>query len=131
MKYNYLEAMRADILDKLKEDYTPGEIRERMEDRDQFERELNDNLWICDSVTGNASGSYTFNTWRAREYVIDNTDILHDALQVFGEDAETIAGKFLDDEWEYFDVTIRCYLLAQSITAALDEIEREQEDGKQ
>ena len=35
---------------------------------------LNDDLWICDGVTGNASGSYTFNTCRADECICHNWD---------------------------------------------------------
>ena len=32
---------------------------------------------------------------------------------------------FLEENWEYFDVTIRCYLLSQAISAAIDELEEE------
>ena len=35
---------------------------------------LNDDLWICDGVTGNASESYTFNTCRADECICHNWD---------------------------------------------------------
>lgn len=35
------------------------------ENRDEVEQNLNDTLFTCDSVTGNASGSYTFNAWTA------------------------------------------------------------------
>lgn len=32
---------------------------------DELREALNDELWVCDHVTGNASGSYTFSTWQA------------------------------------------------------------------
>ena len=125
--YNYLEQMTLDVKEWIEGEYSTEELKEKLEDREQWESDLNDDLWVNDSITGNASGSYTFNRWTAQQYVIDNTDILKEALREFGTDAETIAEKFLDDEWEYFDVTIRCYLLWQAITAALDEIESEVE----
>lgn len=125
--YNYWEQMTLDVKEWIEGEYSTEELKEKLEDREQWESDLNDDLWVNDSITGNASGSYTFNRWTAQQYVIDNTDILKEALREFGTDAETIAEKFLDDEWEYFDVTIRCYLLGQAITAALDEIESEVE----
>ena len=33
--------------------------------------------------------------------------------------------KFLNEEFEWMDVTIRCYLLAQAISEALEEVEDE------
>ena len=65
-RYDYMEHMTADVIDAIRERYTPDEIRERLDDdRDDFAQELNDDLWIDDSVTGNASGSYYCNAWRA------------------------------------------------------------------
>ena len=126
--YNYREAIKSDVLDHVRNEYTPDEIREKLEDREEWESELNDELWIADSVTGNASGSYTFSSWTAENYVSDNLDELRRACEDFGIDAATIGEKFLDDEWEYFDVTIRCYLLGSAISEVLDELE---EDAKQ
>jgi hypothetical protein len=128
-KYDYEMVMNADIRDYIRENYTEDEMREKLEDRDEWEMELNDDMWISDGVTGNASGSYTFNTWTAREYVTDNTETLQEALREFCEDAESIAEHFLNDDWEYFDVTIRCYLLGQVLHSVLDEIEEEMEEG--
>ena len=50
-----------------------------------------------------------------------------EAVKEFCVESETIAEKFLSEDWEYFDVTIRCYLLGQAISEALDEIEEELE----
>ena len=127
MKYNYLEEMKNDILDYLRENYTIEELREKLEDRNEFESHLHDDLWVEDSVTGNASGSYTFSTYKAKEYVIDNIELLEEAHAEFGLDSETISTRFLNEEWEYFDVTIRCSLLYQALIKALDEIESEME----
>ena len=117
--YNYFDAMKNDI-----EDYIKNEINTaNYSDRDELESDLNDILWTEDSITGNASGSYTFNRAEAAEYVNDNIDLLSEACAEFGIDSATVGEKFLDEDWEYFDVTIRCYLLGQAISEALDEIE--------
>lgn len=121
--YDYREAMKEDIKEYLKDNYSSEELKELLEDHEAFKETLNDDLWVTDSVTGNASGSYTFNCLKAQEYVIDNIELLHDAAQEFCEDAATIGEKFLDEEWEWFDVTIRCYLLNSIISEVLDEME--------
>ena len=124
MTYDYRKAMQEDIITYIRENYTRGEIIEKLEARDEWEEELNDGLWCEDAITGNASGSYTFNRLRAREYVLSDPDTLKEALYDFCEDAATVGEKFLSEDWEWFDVTIRCYLLNESIGNALDELER-------
>lgn len=117
--YNYLEEMKNDVME-----YINNEIDlSNYEDRDELEQFLNDELFTVDSVTGNASGSYTFNRVQASLYVLDNMDLLQEAIRGFCIDSETVADKFLSDDWEYFDVTIRCYLLGQAIAEALDEMD--------
>ena len=123
--YNYQEAVKQDIRDYINEEYTKEELREKLEDREQFENDLNDDLWITDSVTGNASGSYTFNRWTAREYVIENIDLLSEVIHEFCIESETVRENLLDEEWEYFDVAIRCYLLHSTVSEVLDELEQE------
>ncbi len=104
--YNYLEEMKNDVME-----YINNEIDlSNYEDRDELEQFLNDELFTVDSVTGNASGSYTFNRVQASLYVLDNMDLLQEAIREFCIDSETVADKFLSDDWEYFDVTIRCYI---------------------
>jgi hypothetical protein len=116
--YDYLAEMKDDVLNAIRDQYDLADY----ENRDDFEQVLNDELWIDDAVTGNTSGSYTSNSSQAREYVLDNMDLLKEALFEFGADAKTTADHFLNEDWEYFDVTIRCYLLGQAISEALDEI---------
>lgn len=119
--YNYLEAMKEDVLEYINNEINLSDY----EDLDELEQFLNDELWTVDSVTGNASGSYTFNRCQAQEYVCDNIDELKEALDDFGTDAETITDKFLSEDSEYFDVTIRCYLLGAAISESLEEIEED------
>ena len=122
-RYNYMESIAADVLEYIRTDYTEEEIREKLQDRDAWEEELNDTLWTEDSITGNASGSYTCNAWRAEEYIAHNLDLLAEAMQEFGDTSDA-----LKNGAEWCDVTIRCYLLGAAISAALDTIEEEEEE---
>lgn len=122
-KYNYLEAVTADVLNYINE----NNITVTTENREEVEQQLNDDLFVNDSVTGNASGSYTFNTWQAEENLCHNMELLAEACEEFGSDA----AKLLADGAEACDVTIRCYLLGQAIAAALDEVETEEEDTEE
>lgn len=125
--YNYLESMKEDV-----KEYITNNAELTIEDliynRSELEEKLNDDLWINDSVTGNASGSYTFNSYKAKEYVLDNMNLLEDMCNEFDIDAETIGKKFLKEEWEWMDVSIRCYLLGSAISETLDDIEEEIEE---
>lgn len=125
MNYDYLEAMTEDVKDHIRENYDESEMILELSDRYNFAEKLNDDLWINDSVTGNASGSYTCNTWKAKEYVTDNFDLLRETLREFCVDSDNIVEHFFNEDWEYFDVSIRCYMLGQAIENALDELEEE------
>lgn len=118
--YNYRDEMKNDVLEAIKYNYTLSDY----ETREELEERLNDELWICDSVTGNGSGSYTFNRCQAWEYVKDNMDLLREAVDAYGE-KEALADKFMEEDYEWMDVSIRCYLLAEVISDALDELEEE------
>lgn len=114
--YNYLEQVTSDAKEA---------ILERMDEwdfsnRDELEQIANDELWTDDSVTGNASGSYYCNTWKAEEAICHNWDLLEEAIDEFGGE-----GDILKQGAEACDVTIRCYLLSQAINTALDELEEE------
>jgi len=121
--YNYLEAMKNDI-----EEYINENINlEDYESKDELEEKLNDDLWIEDSVTGNGSGSYTFNSYKAKENLEGNEDLVREMCKEFCIDADTIAEKFLNEDYEYFDVSVRCYLLGQAIAEVLEDIEIEED----
>ena len=126
-KYNYYAAIKEDIKEYILDNYTKEELKEALKERDELEEKLNDELWTVDSVTGNASGSYTFNRWVAEQYVKDNLELMCSAMQEFGCD-ELISEKLINKEYEYLDVTIRCYLLNESIYAVLNELEGEYEN---
>ena len=116
-KYNYLENVTAAAKQAILENLNYWSFT----NREELEEIANDELWVDDSVTGNGSGSYTFSTWQAEENLCHNMDELEDACDEFGQDI----GEAVKQGAEYCDVTIRCYLLGQAISAALDELEEE------
>ena len=125
--YNYLEAMVEDILEYIRNEVELSDYS----DREELEEKLNNDLWVEDSVTGNASGSYTFNAWKAKEYVTDNMGLVTEMCTEFGLDSVSVAEHFLEEDWEYFDVSIRCYLLGQAIAKTLDELDYDFEEEKE
>ena len=127
MQYDYLENVKEDVKTAILDNCTKEEIKnafKSLEARDELYEKLYDDLWIDDSVTGNASGSYTFSTYQAEEYICHNLDLLGEALEEFGE-SESDA---LSRGAEFCDVTIRCYLLGSAIKEALDELEEDLEE---
>lgn len=113
-KYDYIENVKNDIKEYIKD----NNIDVNSEDFD--ENELYDDLWCEDSVTGNASGSYTFNTWEAEEYICHNFDLLKECFDEFGYDQDRIF------DAEYCDVSIRCYLLNTCIINVVKELKQEE-----
>lgn len=123
-RYDYREEMANDISAYIEERYSAEEIAEKLAyERDDWETELYDDMMVADAVTGNASGSYTFNAWKAEEYICHNLDLLSEAVEEFGGDCDV-----LKDGAEACDVTIRCYLLGEVLSETLDEMESEYEE---
>lgn len=121
-KYNYRETVRDDVIEQVKDGYKENSLRlYKEEGREALEEYLNEELWIDDQVTGNASGSYTFNTREAEENLCSNMDLFVEACDEFGQDV----GEAVKHGAEYCDVTIRCYLLGSAIAEAIDELEKE------
>lgn len=114
--YDYREAMTEDVKEWIKENI---DLTEWTEDREGLEQQLNDDLWTEDSITGNASGSYYCNSYKAEESIAHNWDLLEEALDEFGQNNINVIEK--GAEWA--DVTIRCYLLWSVISDVLDEME--------
>lgn len=124
MIYNYQKAMAEDIKEFLLNNYTKEELKKHLQTRESkeaFSSELYDELWVEDSVTGNASGSYTFNTYKAQEYLTGNLDLLREAIEEFCDDPIYALKKGA----EFCDVTIRCYLLGNALEDALWDVEKE------
>lgn len=116
-KYDYQEVVYNDVLEAIRYDYN----LEDYDSRDEAFEALNEDFWVNDGVTGNASGSYTFNNWQAEENLVHNWDLLQEALQDFGCQGVDV----LDRGAEWCDVTIRCYLLPCAIEDVLNDMETE------
>jgi hypothetical protein len=116
-RYDYREAIKNDIMNYIDDNI---DFRD-FEDLDELAEQLNDDLFIDDSVTGNASGSYTFNTYEAEENISHNLDLLGEALEEFGCGADYL----INHGAEACDVTIRCYLLNECIAEVMEEIEED------
>lgn len=108
--YDYLEAVKEDVKIYIDEEIDLKDY----DSQEELEEYLNNELFVTDSVTGNASGSYTFNTWEAEENLAHNWDLLAEACEEFGCTPDILKGGP-----EALDVTIRCYLLGQAISEVL------------
>ena len=139
--YDYNKEVPADVLQYIIDNYDINEDENTIEidgavynisedaDNDNNSREdliekLNENMWIADSVTGNGSGSYTFNTWKARCNLWNNEDIIEEVTKEFEIPPEKASSP------EHMDVSIRCYLLYGAITEVIEELENGIEAAK-
>lgn len=119
MKYNYQEAVKEDVINAIFEHYTIEDLRAALADREALAEKIHDELFCDDSVTGNASGSYFCNAWKAEEALCHNLDLLGEALECFGCDVDYL----FKNGVEACDVTIRCYLLSGAIEEAINHLE--------
>ena len=122
-QYNYLEAVIEDVKQYIEDEI---DLTEWRGNRDGLEEQLNDYLFVNDSVTGNASGSYYCNTWKAEEALAHNLELIEEVAEEWGIEPTISAGYEHGAEW--WDVTIRCYYLGQAIGEVLDDLEEELEE---
>lgn len=120
-KYNYEEsvkdAFKNYVLERVKDNgWTSKDVAERYD-------ELYDDAFVSDSVTGNASGSYTFNTWTAEECLCHNWDLMEEMVDELGLPRKDRL--FSAEAW---DVCIRCYVLGRVAGDVVAEVVKEMED---
>lgn len=117
-RYDYRNAVKEDIKNALYE----GLFKEAEEfaegDEEVLYEYIEEKCWVDDAVTGNASGSYYCNAWKAEEALCHNIDLLVEVAEQFGIPSGNDYRKFSP---EYWDVSIRCYLLGSCIRDAVDE----------
>ena len=120
MAYDYKENVKNDCIEAVREylKYHADDVKGMS--RDNLREKLYDALWIDDSVTGNASGSYTFSSYDAEQNIAGNWDLLGEAMREFCCECDAI-----EKGAEWADVTIRCYLLGECLDEAMDEIDDE------
>jgi len=120
---SYLTETTENVIEMVKDSYTaadfdgmtPGAVKEK----------IYDDAWIDDAVTGNGSGSYYFSATESREAVEADRDTVVEALKDFCIEADKIGRRFLDGDYEYFDVTARCYVLGEAIEEAYKKLDCE------
>lgn len=76
----YLNMIEDDVREWINENI---DLDDYKENRDALEEKLNDELFNEDSVTGNASGSYYCNAYKAEEDIAHHWDLLAEALEEF------------------------------------------------
>lgn len=136
MAYSYMDSIKKDIRTYIKDNDI--DVTSEFDDRDEAREKLDEDLWVEDSVTGNASGMYSGSDSdkNASEMVGDNIDLLLDALRDFGDihsgkefdrynlfntdDREYMPVEYLSD-MDKADLTIRCYLLGTALGEVLEE----------
>lgn len=119
-KYDYYKNVREDVKQRLNEWLDFNRIND-YSDIDEVISAVYDDFFNSDSVTGNGSGSYTFNSWAAEENLCHNMDLLKEALNEFGGELNDYI-----DSAEACDVTIRCYVLGQLAGEVVKEFVEEQ-----
>lgn len=119
-KYDYYKNVREDIKQRLNEWFDFNKIND-YSDIDEVISAVYDDFFNSDSITGNGSGSYTFNSWAAEENLCHNMDLLKEALNEFGGELNDYI-----DSAEACDVTIRCYVLGQLVGEVVKEFVEEQ-----
>ena len=117
--YDYYEEVLQAVKEAAEDSYTP-EMLEPV-DLDDYAEKLNQALWVDDGVTGNASGSYFCNAYKAEEALAGNWGLAAEALEEFGCDSINP----FERGAEWVDCFIRCYLLNQCIA---DYIEQHEDD---
>lgn len=112
--YNYRNVMRLDILDAIENALHDIDCIADASDKGELCEALNDILWDADTVTGNGSGSYTFSRDEARKCVADNLDIMVEMAKEF-DCKDELLEHLMNSDFEWIDVSIRCYLLNDMI----------------
>jgi len=140
----YYDELKNDILEVLEEDEGARNILHSENCKDAIIENLVDYLIDCDDVTGNGSGSYYMNAYKARLHCYNYASDVREALEMFGYKKELEAFKFfealadegyinvdtmkIDDDaliglyiidglsFEALDVITRCYKLYEVVT---------------
>ena len=118
--YSYKEQIRSDVRKWIEDN------REQIGGLDRHEAYefIYDSCWVDDSVTGNASGSYTFSRYEARQNFFEDEDTDEYISQMI-EDGfttrESVGRAVEESQWELLDVSIRCWLLCDAVSDVLDE----------
>ena len=118
--YRYKEQVRTDVKEWIEDN---KEQIDGLDRHDAYEV-VYDSCWVDNSVTGNASGSYTFRRYEERENFYgdsDSEDYLEQMCDDGFADPMEIGKKIVASDYEWIDVSILCWLLCDAVSDVLDE----------
>lgn len=120
----YFEQVKEDVLTYLNDEVettADAYVVEGQEQRDSDDliEALDDILWIDDAVTGNGSGAYSGGC-NDKECVLSNIETVVDACKEW-DCIDRFANALAAGEWEWLDVTARCYVLFGAVCEAVEE----------
>jgi hypothetical protein len=119
----YIEETKENAKEYIKENWNYLE--------DKTAEEIQEDLFLSDGVTGNGSGSFTFNTYEAQQNVselIFDEDFINALKWNFGQDL----GELIQKGAESVDVTARCLALYEfDINEIIEEVREEQEEEQE
>ena len=118
--YDYREEVRKDVKQYIIDNYVMEELIN--DDIADVMDEIIEDCWTADSVTGNGSGSYTFNRWEAEENLLHNSDLLLEACDEMGYEPSYIGERYYEQDFEGLDVLIRCYLMPSAVYDVVSDI---------
>lgn len=122
------ENYKAEMIDDITEWIESNIIFEDFEDMEALREYLYDELWDKDSITGNGPvGHYYDDTIEAKSKLFesDNYRDFYNVREEFAIDKDAVFKNFLNEDWDWFDTSIRCFLLGECIDEALNNIEED------
>lgn len=124
-KYDYEHSIIRDILDYIHDNHITIDWTDT---EDNIIDDLTDMLWNEDCITGNGTQYYDTED-KCSEYLCQNSDILYEAAQEFciDDNINILISHFENKTLaQYFDSTIRCYLLNSCIYQVVQELKKEE-----
>ena len=118
--YSYPSHEQQDIKEFIEKRLDSGTFGMLIQGDEDTIQDVEDLMFDQDEITGNGSGSYTFNTWKAEQNLTGNWDLLREAKEELQPNVDLI-----DKGPEYCDVMIRCYLLDWCFRKTLTDIVKE------
>ena len=115
--YSYPSHVKQDVKEFIEKRLDSGTFGLLIQGDEDTIQDVEDLMFDQDDVTGNGSGSYTFNTFKAEQNLMGNWDLLREAKEELQPNVDLI-----DKGPEFCDVMIRCYLLDWCFRKALNDI---------
>lgn len=121
---NYYDEIKNDILEALKEDKEARNILQSENDKDDIYYELVDRFFVDDSITGNASGSYYFSSYKSRIHCYNFFRDVFEALEDYDYKKELQKFK------TFVDLVAEGYLNIENMTLDYELLDEVDEDEK-